>query len=133
MLTTDVTHPDDTVEALHGGEHDGEPHQTVDANGNPTVAYGPDQMLAVYAQRGKVNSPTPDLPSTPPLAITKGVASVKRFLTRKAGKQPAVNVPTIEIDRAESPEMAMRDMTHLHNGTVAGQAVESLPPPGPQH
>lgn len=57
--------PEDQVEALEHDAHDAMPSPPpAAANPNPIVAYGPDQMLAVYAARGKVSAtPMPSLPA----------------------------------------------------------------------
>ena len=108
-----------------------------------TVAYGPDQMLAVYAARGKVNnaprpaSPVvaapvaPAAPAPPPSAMpnTKAPGAVRRFLSRKDSK---TRIPDSRGASTPSPEpMSMRSYVHLHNGTVPSIVVDSLPPPGP--
>jgi hypothetical protein len=102
--------------------------------GSSTVAYGPDQMLAVYAARGKVNGAAPAIiPSTSigPLSIPKPVAtrqnSGMRLLSnlgKKGEDQAAVTGVPAPGD--------MKSFVHLNNGVVSSSAVEALPLPGPQ-
>jgi hypothetical protein len=73
--------------------------------GSSTVAYGPDQMLAVYAARGKVASSTSPIP---------------RLHTASSAMPP----PPTPGD--------MRSYVHLNRGTVSATVVDALPPPGPR-
>jgi hypothetical protein len=101
------------------------PAQPSPIAGAQTVAYGPDQMLAVYAARGKVNSPSmsPSPAASGPIPAPRPTA--KRLLSNltKRNDDNAAPVP-------QSGEM--RSFVHLHNGTASSAAVEALPAPGPQ-
>lgn len=125
-----------------------EPSPSGQTSGLPTVAYGPDQMLAVYAQRGKVNASPVNTPpvAPPPPAATKPSrpSAMKRLLSRKdiasgrktptGRKTPSGRETPVLGDRgaAPSPEpMSMRSYVHLNNGTMSAAAVDNLPPPGP--
>lgn len=114
------------------------PDANSSAHGHSTVQYGPDQMLAVYAARGKASSPEPSNP--PPVAKS----GIRRLLTRKesgrasgratpTGRQTPSGRQTPAGDaRGESPEpVSMRSYVHLNNGTASSQVVDALPPPGP--
>lgn len=70
--------------------------------GSSTVAYGPDQMLAVYAARGKVASSTTPIPNPRHIQMPPAPA---------AGD--------------------MRSYVHLNKGTVSAMVVDALPHPGP--
>lgn len=83
------------------------PSAPAPAAGSSTVAYGPDQMLAVYAARGKVSaSPIPPMPTQ----------------TQSGMRQMFNNAPA---------PGDMRSYVHLNTGTVSSAAVEALPHPGP--
>jgi len=77
--------------------------------GSTTVAYGPDQMLAIYAARGKVSGSTQPIP---------------RLMTGL--KAPASAMPPPPTPRN------MRSYVHLNGGTVSATVVNALPPPGPR-
>lgn len=107
-----------------------------------TVQYGPDQMLAVYAARGKASSPEPSASVASPPPVAK--SGIRRLLTRKesgrasgratpTGRQTPSGRQTPAPDpRGESPEpVSMRSYVHLNNGTASSQVVDALPPPGP--
>lgn len=131
----------DHVEALDN-DHDHETSYDMPAQPSPiagaqTVAYGPDQMLAVYAARGKVNSPSPSgTPAALPQASGSSAAPIsqprptaKRLLSNltKRGEDHHVPATTPGSGTAE-----MRSLIHLNNGTASSAAVDALPPPGPQ-
>lgn len=135
--------PEDHVEAIDG--IDPEQARSPTPNG-PTVQYGPDQMLAVYAARGKVNaSPvnTPGAPAVPPSAPAPAAlapSKIRRFLSRKdknardelAPPLPSATLDTPRAVASPSPEpVSMRSYVHLNQGTASASAIGSLPPPGP--
>lgn len=150
----------DAVEALEPEpEHDAArsaPSPIPGSSSIPTVAYGPDQMLAVYAQRGKVNASPVNTPGSPdastiaplpPAAKPSRPSAMKRLLSRKdlssgrktptgrktpSGGRETPSLPPAARDAAPSPEpMSMRSYVHLNNGTMSAAAVDNLPPPGP--
>lgn len=103
-----------------------------------TVAYGPDQMLAVYAARGKVNNgasasgPSTASPSAPILAPALGTSTSQ---SRPSAKRLLSNL-TKRNDDASAPAPApaqtdMKSFVHLNNGTVSSAVVDALPLPGP--
>jgi hypothetical protein len=101
------------------------PAQPSPIAGAQTVAYGPDQMLAVYAARGKVNSPAMVAsPSTASGPIPAPRPTAKRLLSNLTKRNDDNTVPV-----PQSGEM--RSFVHLHNGTASSAAVEALPAPGP--
>jgi len=101
------------------------PAQPSPIAGSQTVAYGPDQMLAVYAARGKVNSPAMVAsPSTASGPIPAPRPTAKRLLSNLTKRNDDNTVPV-----PQSGEM--RSFVHLHNGTASSAAVEALPAPGP--
>jgi hypothetical protein len=113
----------DHMEALDNDDAYDLPAQPSPIAGAQTVAYGPDQMLAVYAARGKVNSPSPSAPAASgPIPAPRPTA--KRLLSNltKRNEENTAPVP-------QSGEM--RSFVHLHNGTASSAAVEALPAPGP--
>ena len=97
-----------SVEALEAPTYD-PPTAPSPIAGSSTVAYGPDQMLAVYAARGKVSSSTAPIP---------------RLLT-------AVNPVSSTMPPAPTPG-DMRSYVHLNRGTVSSTVVDALPAPGPR-
>lgn len=127
----------DHVEALDN-DHDqypvDMPAQPSPIAGAQTVAYGPDQMLAVYAARGKVNSPAPD---SMPAAATAGPSSGPIAQPRPTAKRLLSNLTKRGDDHAgpapaPAPTGEMRSFVHLNNGTVSSAAVDAMPAPGPQ-
>ena len=80
-------------------------HASMPSAPSSTVAYGPDQMLAVYASRGKV-------------ASSAAPAQPLRVLTSNMPGAPAPG--------------DMRSYVHLNRGTVSATVVDALPPPGPR-
>lgn len=97
----------DQVEALDNDDIADMPAAPAPAQG--TVAYGPDQMLAVYAARGKVAAtPMPPLPTA-----SNGMRQLYKH-------EPSAPAPG-----------DMRSYVHLNTGTVSSAAVEALPHPGP--
>lgn len=127
-----MTHPGDDIEDL---EHAVDDSSIEDKNYNShEPAMGPDQMLAVYAQRAGATSPiSPSSPTPPPNAATTS-SKVKRFLSRK-DKKPKVAPQQYPQDiRVTSPSpdpVQMRSYVHLNNGTASAQVVDNLPAPGP--
>ncbi|WVR03310.1 hypothetical protein IAU60_000301 [Kwoniella sp. DSM 27419] len=129
-------------EELEAYENAPEPTDLAPASGSSTVAYGPDQMLAVYAARGKVASAGPSTPTfgtgpaptlAPPVSQLKPTAtrqnSAMRVLTslgKKANDDASMPPPS-----APAPG-DMRSFVHLNNGTVSSAVVDALPPPGPR-
>ena len=120
-------HPDQ-MEALENTDDAYDmPAQPSPIAGAQTVAYGPDQMLAVYAARGKVNSPAMVAsPSTASGPIPAPRPTAKRLLSNLTKRNDDNTVPL-----PQSGEM--RSFVHLHNGTASSAAVEALPAPGPQN
>lgn len=129
----------DHVEALDNETTVDMPAQPSPIAGAQTVAYGPDQMLAVYAARGKVNSPSPSAsPAAVPqasgsassaqaAAIAQPRPTAKRLLSNLTKRGEEQHAPVTTQGTGE-----MRSLTHLNNGTVSSAAVDALPPPGPQ-
>ncbi|KAK8845295.1 hypothetical protein IAR55_006008 [Kwoniella newhampshirensis] len=109
--------------------------------GSSTVTYGPDQMLAVYAARGKVSpSTTPSTPAFNTAPLAQNIAVPKPTATRQ---NSAMRVLTslgkkVNDDAAAMPPPAapapgdMRSYVHLNRGTVSSAVVDALPPPGPR-
>ncbi|OCF41762.1 hypothetical protein I317_04466 [Kwoniella heveanensis CBS 569] len=113
------------------------------APGQSTVAYGPDQMLAVYAARGKV-SPAGS-PSTPTFGASSSSAaapaSVPQPRPAPSKQNSAMRVLTSlgkkGNDESTPPPSApapgdMKSFVHLNNGTVSSAVVDALPAPGPR-
>ena len=95
------------------------------AGGSSTVAYGPDQMLAVYAARGKVTaSPMPPMPTG------NNPKGGMRLLGNLGNKRDETALQST-MPNAPSPG-DMRSYVHLNTGTAASSAVGALPQPGPQ-
>lgn len=123
----------DHVEAL---DYD---HTSVDMPAQPspiagahTVAYGPDQMLAVYAARGKVNSPAPAASPVMPSAASGSSAAIaqprptaKRLLSNLTKRNDEHVSPANTLAPAAPSDM--RSLVHLNNGTVSVRAVEEMP------
>jgi hypothetical protein len=119
----------------------------------PPVAYGPDQMLAVYAQRGKVNASPVNTPAPPPPAAKARPSAMKRLMSFKdlsSGRRtptgrktpsgrdtPDLPLPrgaTPDLPRGPSPDpesVPMRSLVHLNNGVMSKEAVDAMPRPGP--
>jgi len=105
--------------------------------GSSTVAYGPDQMLAVYAARGKINAATTPSPVTVPAMNLAPIAQPKPAATRQnsalrvlgslAGKR---NEEVVSPVSAPAPG-DMKSFVHLNKGVVSSSVVDALPPPGP--
>ncbi|RSH90539.1 hypothetical protein EHS25_001144 [Saitozyma podzolica] len=96
--------------------------------GSSTVAYGPDQMLAVYAARGKVSGATTPATSVPTVGKKQGI----RILTNFGGKKDdSTNVPAPSPVAQSAAPGEMRSYVHLNRGTVSSAVVDALPPPGP--
>ncbi|ORY31992.1 hypothetical protein BCR39DRAFT_465186 [Naematelia encephala] len=102
--------------------------------GSSTVAYGPDQMLAVYAARAKSGnpaalSPTMTGPAAAAIPVPKPTAtrqnSAMRVLTNLGKKDKEDK----EIPSAPAPG-DMKSYVHLNKGTASSAAVEALPLPG---
>ena len=101
-------------------------------------SYGPDQMMAVYAARGKGQSSNVSPPTT---ASSKSKGFFANFPAFNKNHQaaPAVSsIPTpsapIPITPTSPPAPApgdMRSYVHLHTGTATSSAVNALPLPGP--
>jgi hypothetical protein len=116
----------DQMEALDTDAAYDMPAQPSPIAGAQTVAYGPDQMLAVYAARGKVNSPAMAAsPSTASGPIPAPRPTAKRLLSNLTKRNDDNTVPAPQAGE-------MRSFVHLHNGTASSAAVEALPAPGPQ-
>ena len=124
------------VEALDYDHHD---QTSVDMPAAPspiagahTVAYGPDQMLAVYAARGKVNSPAPAASPVMPSAATGSSGPIAQ--PRPTAKRLLSNLTKRseeQVAPAPAPPAEMRSMVHLNNGTVSVRAVDQMAPLGP--
>jgi hypothetical protein len=115
----------DHMEALDTDQAYDMPAQPSPIAGAQTVAYGPDQMLAVYAARGKVNSPV--TAASPPLAsgpIAAPRPTAKRLLSNLTKRSDDSTVPAPQSG-------GMRSFVHLNNGTASSAAVDALPAPGP--
>ncbi|CAD6576150.1 MAG: hypothetical protein TREMPRED_001590 [Tremellales sp. Tagirdzhanova-0007] len=97
-----------SIEALDAPTYD-PPTAPSPIAGSSTVAYGPDQMLAVYAARGKVSSSTAPIP---------------RMLTALKPVSSTMPPPPTAGD--------MRSYVHLNRGTVSSTVVDALPAPGPR-
>ena len=101
-------HVNSSVEDLSPVPHVAYPTQPEPIAGSSTVAYGPDQMLAVYAARAKsaspASQPTPSIP-TQGLPMPKPALSKMRMLTGLVGKKGGVAIsgPILpeDIGRAE--------------------------------
>lgn len=105
-----------------------------------TVAYGPDQMLAVYAARGKVSpsgqsAPTFPVPmpvATKPAAVRQNSGNPMRLLTSLAKRdreREREQATPVEITSPQTQDM--KSFVHLNTGTVSSSVVDALPPPGP--
>ncbi|GMK58243.1 hypothetical protein CspeluHIS016_0502750 [Cutaneotrichosporon spelunceum] len=124
---------------------------TKSSSSQSAVAYGPDQMLAVYAQRGKVNASPINTPvSLPPAAKTRPSA-MQRLMSFKdlsngrrtpTGRKSANGRDTPELPRGATPDLPrghspepegvpMRSLVHLNNGVMSKEAVDAMPRPGP--
>ncbi|WWC85630.1 uncharacterized protein L201_000496 [Kwoniella dendrophila CBS 6074] len=116
-------------------------------SGSSTVAYGPDQMLAVYAARGKVSpSGTPSTPTfgndvqnqsqnqmKPPTATRQN--SGMRLLTsfKRNPSEDSTTSPVNVTSPVSAPAPGdMRSFVHLNNGTVSSAIIDALPAPGPR-
>ncbi|WWD22232.1 hypothetical protein CI109_106723 [Kwoniella shandongensis] len=109
--------------------------------GASTVAYGPDQMLAVYAARGKVSpSPTPSTPTFSAAPLAQNLAPPKPTATRQnsgmrlltsLGKKANDDAAAMPPPAAPAPG-DMRSYVHLNRGTVSSAVIDALPPPGPR-
>ncbi|WVW81614.1 hypothetical protein I302_103609 [Kwoniella bestiolae CBS 10118] len=110
--------------------------------GSSTVAYGPDQMLAVYAARGKVANSAPSTPTFGTAPQAQNVAQPKptasrqnsgmRLLTSLGGKKNSED-STGSMPPPSAPAPGdMRSFVHLNNGTVSSSVIDALPAPGPR-
>lgn len=112
-----------------------QPQEEDDAQSPTTVAYGPDQMLAVYAARraaaASPTAPTGGAAIKMPEPVAKAASNVKRFLSRKdkKGSPAAAHQQIVEPSSPES--LPMRSYVHMNNGTASKDVVDSLPQPGP--
>ena len=134
----DGTYPMPNVDHVEALEHDHD-QTSVDMPAAPspiagahTVAYGPDQMLAVYAARGKVNSPAPAASPVMPSAasgssgpIAQPRPTAKRLLSNLTKRSDEHVAP------APAPPAEMRSLVHLNNGTVSVRALDQMAPLGP--
>ncbi|WWC67002.1 uncharacterized protein I206_100909 [Kwoniella pini CBS 10737] len=108
--------------------------------GSSTVAYGPDQMLAVYAARGKVSpSVTPSTPTFGTAPTAQNLPAPKPVATRQNsggmrlfGKKNLSEDSTSENAPAAPAPGDMRSFVHLNNGTVSSAIIDALPAPGPR-
>lgn len=102
--------------------------------GSTTVAYGPDQMLAVYAARGKVSGSSSPLPSTgfgnvpspkPSSRQSAGIRILDRF-GKRGDKEDRESMPLPPIPSGPG---GMKSMVHLNTGSVSATAVHGLTTP----
>ncbi|WWC97240.1 hypothetical protein V866_004119 [Kwoniella sp. B9012] len=116
--------------------------------GSSTVAYGPDQMLAVYAARGKVAGGAPSTPTFGTAPLSQNVAQPKptasrqnsgmRLLTSLGGKKNSEDSTSSSAPAGSMPSPSapapgdMRSFVHLNNGTVSSAVIDALPAPGPR-
>ncbi|BEI90226.1 uncharacterized protein CcaverHIS019_0302960 [Cutaneotrichosporon cavernicola] len=143
------------AEAVEALEHEHDQRHSVQAPAKspsqPAVAYGPDQMLAVYAQRGKVNASPVNTPTPPPPAAKARPSAMKRLMSFKdlsngrrtpTGRKTPSGRDTPELPRGATPDLArgpspdpesvpMRSLVHLNNGVMSKEAVDAMPRPGP--
>lgn len=113
-----------------------------------TVAYGPDQMLAVYAARGKVNAgPAAAPPASsaapalaPPISGSAAESQIQPSQSRPGVSRLLSNLTkrndnaNANVEPAPAPgSNEMKSFVHLNNGVVSSAVVDALPPPGPGH
>ncbi|KAL7419968.1 hypothetical protein Q5752_004931 [Cryptotrichosporon argae] len=110
---------DEYVEALDHDESHAAPTMPAPIAGSSTVAYGPDQMLAVYAARGKV-SPAAAPASTLPSAPQPSTSGFRRLLGRK--EVPAL-APS-PIPSISAPQPLAEDQAELR--AYPGQHADAL-------
>jgi hypothetical protein len=103
--------------------------------GSSTVAYGPDQMLAVYAARGKANTTTTSNPQPSPTHLAP-IAQPKPVATRQnsgmrllgnLGKRDEATSPSPVPVSAPAPG-DMKSFVHLNNGVVSSSVVDAYEP-----
>ncbi|CAK9783493.1 hypothetical protein CC85DRAFT_329634 [Cutaneotrichosporon oleaginosum] len=141
----------EAVEALEPERDQRLSVQPPTTSAQPAVAYGPDQMLAVYAQRGKVNASPVSTPTPPPPAAKGRPSAMKRLMSFKdlssgrrtpTGRRTPSGRDTPDLPRGATPDLPrgpspdpesvpMRSLVHLNNGVMSKEAVDAMPRPGP--